>query len=124
MSTWTPEELAAVGDADELRIASVRKDGTLRPYVTIWVVRVDDELFVRSAHGPTNPWYVRAEASGTGRISAGGIERDVSFESASAAGRDAIDAAYHAKYDSYGQQYVGPVVGDEAAASTIKLSPR
>ena len=79
MTNWTNEELTRIGDAEELRIASLRGDGTLRPFVTIWVVRVDDNLYVRSAYGADNPWFRRAKASGSGRIRAGGIERDVTF---------------------------------------------
>ena len=61
-----------------------------------------------------NPWFVRARASGTGRIRAGGIERDVTFIDAPADAHSAIDAAYHAKYDQYEPQIVGSVVGDHA----------
>jgi hypothetical protein len=53
---WTSDQLSAIGDAEELQISSRRPDGTLRPYVTIWVVRAGDELYVRSAAGPDNPW--------------------------------------------------------------------
>ena len=80
--SWTEAELTKIGDAEELQISSYRRDGTARPYVTIWVVRTDNQLYVRSAYGTDNPWFVRATASGTGRIRAGGIERDVAFESA------------------------------------------
>jgi hypothetical protein len=58
--SWNASELAAVGAAEELQIASYRTDGSLRPYVTIWVVRAGDELYVRSAYGVDNPWYRRA----------------------------------------------------------------
>jgi hypothetical protein len=76
MATWTSEELDRVGNAEELGLASRRKDGTLRPYVTMWVVRAGNDVYVRSAYGPGNPWYRRAKASGSGRIRAGGVERD------------------------------------------------
>jgi hypothetical protein len=72
MSAWSPDELERIGRATELRVASRRSNGSLRPYVTIWVVGVGDELYVRSAHGPTNGWYRRAKASGAGRIHTGG----------------------------------------------------
>jgi hypothetical protein len=36
MSGWTEEELGRLGEARELQLASVRSDGTLRPYVTMW----------------------------------------------------------------------------------------
>lgn len=51
MSTWTNDELAKIGKAEELEIASVRSDGTPRKPVTIWVVRVGDDLYVSSVNG-------------------------------------------------------------------------
>lgn len=124
MTTWTNEDLNRVGEAEELQLASVRNAGTLRPYVTMWVVRVGDDLYVRSAHGPDNPWYRRAKASGAGRIRAGGVERHVTFADAAPGTHPAIDAAYHAKYDRYGPAIVGSVVGAKAAPVTIRLVPR
>lgn len=123
MTTWTADELDRIGEAGELRLASRRGDGSLRPYVTMWVVRAGDGLYVRSAYGPDNPWYRRATASGTGRIQAGGIERDVSFASADQAVRRDVDAAYHAKYDRYGPAIVGSVTGPPAHEVTIRLVP-
>lgn len=121
MTVWTPEELTRIGGAEELQISSRRSDGTLRRFVTIWVVRVGDDLYVRSAYGPDNPWFVRAQASGAGRIRAGGVERDVTFADAGADVHDAIDAAYHAKYDRHGPRIVGTVVGPEVIATTLRL---
>jgi hypothetical protein len=77
MTTWTGKELGRVGEAQELQLASERPDDTLRHYVTRWVVRVDDDLYVRSAYGANNPWFRRAKASGLRRIRAGDLERDV-----------------------------------------------
>jgi hypothetical protein len=124
MSTWTSDELSRIGDAEELQLASERSDQSLRPSVTMWVVRVDGDLYVRSAAGPDNPWYRRAIASGVGRIRAGGVERDVSFTTPASDVHAAVDAAYHAKYDQYGPQIVGTVVGPDAAAVTIGLMPQ
>ena len=50
-SGWTDDELARIGDATELELASRRPDGTLRSFTTMWVVRVGDDLYVRSAGG-------------------------------------------------------------------------
>ena len=125
MTSWTGDELATIGRAEELKLASLRGDGTLRPYVTMWVVRAGDELYVRSARGPANGWYVRALRAGTGRIRAGGLERDVVFaDPADPAVHAGIDAAYHAKYDRYGPAIVGSVVGEKASEVTIRLLPR
>lgn len=79
---------------------------------------------VRSAYGPSNPWFRRAKESGGGRIRAGGVERDVTFAEADADAHATIDEAYHAKYDRYGPRLVGTVVGPEVEAVTIKLVPR
>ncbi len=124
MSTWTSEELDRIGAAEELKLASLRRDGTLRPYVTMWVVRAGDDLYVRSAYGPNNPWFRRAKTSGAGRIRAGGLERDVAFAEADPGVHAALDAAYHAKYDRYGPGIVGSVVGPDAEAVTLRLVPR
>ncbi|MEO6089303.1 MAG: DUF2255 family protein [Umezawaea sp.] len=122
--TWTDDELDRVGRAEELELASRRPDGTLRPYVTMWVVRAGDDLYVRSAHGPDNPWFRRARATGAGRVRAGGVERDVTFGEAAPNVHDELDRAYHAKYDRYGPAIVGSVVGAKAAPVTIRLRPR
>jgi hypothetical protein len=126
-ATWTDDELRRVGAAAELQIATRRDDGSLRPYVTIWTVRADDHLYVRSAYGADNPWFRRATTSGSGRIRAGGIERDVAFTPVSeldAATQSAVDAAYRAKYDRYGPQIVGTVTGAHAAPVTLRLVPQ
>jgi hypothetical protein len=57
MSTWTSDELDRIGGAEELEIASVRRDGTLRKPVTICVVSHGDDLYVRSVNGRTSSWF-------------------------------------------------------------------
>jgi Uncharacterized protein conserved in bacteria (DUF2255) len=47
----------------------------------------------------------------------------VSFAEPTADVHAGIDAAYHAKYDRYGPEIVGTVVGPEAQAVTIRLVP-
>ena len=126
-SIWTDDELRRIGAATELQIASRRRDGSLRSYITIWTVRTGDSLYVRSAYGTGNPWFRRATASGTGRIRVAGLERDVTFTPASeldAGTQAAVDAAYHAKYDRYGPQIVGTVTGPHAAPVTLRLVPQ
>jgi hypothetical protein len=122
VTTWTPEELDRIGQAEELHLATRRRDGGLSRYVTMWVVRAGEDLYVRSAYGPGNPWYRRATAAGEGRVRADGVERDVTFESGDPAVQAAVDAAYHAKYDRYGPQIVGSVTGPQAHAVTVRLA--
>lgn len=124
MTTWTSDELNKIGTAEELQITSLRRDGTLRKPVTIWGVRVGDDLYVRCANGRTGAWFRRAQARHEGRIRAGGVEKDVTFVEETDPGiNDKIDAAYLAKYRRY-PQYVAPMVTPEVRAATIKLVPR
>ncbi|WP_079045920.1 DUF2255 family protein [Carbonactinospora thermoautotrophica] len=53
MTVWTSDELTRIGTAEESKIASLRRDGTLGRPRTIWVVRHGDDLYVRSVNGPT-----------------------------------------------------------------------
>jgi len=126
-SGWTEDELARLGEADELEISSIRPDGTDRPFVTIWAVRSGNSIYVRSAYGPDNPWFRRASRSGSGRIRSGGVDRAVTFvriDPADATTHEALDAAYHAKYDRYPAEYVSPVVGGVSYEATLRVDPR
>lgn len=48
MKTWSSKELTEVAAGDELELATVGPDGTLRRPVTVWVVRFGDDLYIRS----------------------------------------------------------------------------
>ena len=124
MTTWTSDELARIAAADELEIASARADGTLRSPRTIWVVRVGDDLYVRSMYGRGGGWFPATQARHQGHIQAGGVDRDVSFADGDPDLNDQIDAAYRDKYRRYGDRIIGGVVNPEARAATIRLVPR
>src|SRR5439155_21267067 len=124
MATWTSDELNKIGGAEELRIAPLRRDGTLRNPVTIWVVRLGDDLYVRSVNGRTAAWFRGTQVRHEGRIRAGGVEKDVTFVDADHGIEDQIDAAYRTKYRRYAANIVGHIVRPEARSATIKLLPR
>jgi hypothetical protein len=121
MTAWTSDELDRIGRATEVSVASRRADGTLSPYVIIWGVRSGNDIYIRSAHGPDNGWYRRAKARRTGRIRACGVERDVQFVEPTADVHPGVDAAYHRKYDRYGPQIVGAVVGPATFGVTLRV---
>jgi hypothetical protein len=121
---WTSDELEKIGAAEELRIASLRRDRTSRKPVIIWVVRVGDDIYVRSAYGPEVAWLRGVKVRYEGRIIAGGVEKDVTFEDADAAPNDQIDDVYRTKYRRHGAQYVNSVITPEARSTTIKIMPR
>jgi len=124
MTTWTNDELNKIGKAEELQIASLRRDGTLLKMVTIWVVRVGDNLYVRSVNGRSSAWFRGTQVLHEGHIRAGGIDSDVIFvEESDPDINDKIDAAYLDKYQRY-PQYVAPMVTAEVRSTTLKLVPR
>lgn len=124
MTTWTRDELARIGTAEELKIASLRSDGTSRNPVTIWVVRLGEDLYVRSVNGRTSAWYRGTQVCHEGHIQAGGVDKDVTFVNADAGLNDQIDVAYRTKYRRYAASIIGSIVSPEARSATIKLIPR
>jgi hypothetical protein len=122
MTTWTPDELTAIADADELQIAPRRDDGQLSKPVTIWVVRDGGNLYVRSYRGAGAAWFRGTQVRHEGHVQAGGVDKDVTFAAETDPGvNDQIDAAYRAKY---GGPYVDAMVTTEVRATTLKLVPR
>jgi hypothetical protein len=124
MTGWTSDELTRIGTSQELQIASARPDGTLRKPRTIWVVRVDDDLYVRSMYGRSGGWFPGTQVRHQGHIQAGGVDKDVTFADADPDLNDQIDTAYRDKYRRYGERIIGGVVNPEARAATIRLVPR
>lgn len=123
LTAWTNDELTKIEAADELEIAPLRQDGTQRKPVTIWVVRLGDDLYVRAVNGRTGVWFRGAQARHEAHIDAGGVEKDVRLVETDEK-HDEIDAAYRAKYRRYAKSIVDTVVTPRARAATLKLAPR
>ena len=124
MTMWTSDELNKIGTAEELEIASLRRDGTLRNPVTIWVVRHGDDLYVRSVNGRTAAWFRGTQVRHEGHIQAGGVDKDVTFVDADPDLNDQIDTAYRTKYRRYAASIIRSIVSPQARSATIKLVPR
>jgi hypothetical protein len=124
VTTWTSDELTRIGTAEELRLASRRRDGTLRTPVTIWVVRLGDDLYVRSVNGPSAAWFRGATVRHEGHIRAGGVDKDVVFADADDDIDDQIDGAYASKYRRYAPSIIRHITSPEARTTTLKLVPR
>ncbi len=123
MTVWTSDELTKIGAAEELEIASLQRDGTLRTPVTIWVVRHGDDLYVRSVNGRTAAWFRGAQARHEAHIHAGGVDKDILLVETDDMS-DQIDAAYRSKYRRYAKSIVDSIVSPQARSATIKLAPR
>ena len=127
MTAWTSDELNTIGATDELEIAPRRSDGTLRKPVTVWAVRLGDDLYVRAVNGRTAVWFRAALERHEGHISAGGVEKDVTFvdvDDTDPALSDQLDAAYRSKYRRYAKNIVDSIITPQARAATIKIVPR
>jgi hypothetical protein len=123
---WSPEELERIDSADELRIAVERTDGTLPPWVPIWAVCSDGQVYVRTWYRRETGWFGRALKSGRARIRVPGLEVGVVVEDVGEGTdqvRVGVDAAYRAKYDHYGPGSVDQMVAAAAAATTLRLEP-
>jgi hypothetical protein len=124
MTSWTDDELNKIDAAEELEIAALRPDGSSREPVTIWVVRVERGIYVRSAYGTSAAWYRATKVCREGLIEVADLKEDVTFDKVDPAVSDEIDAAYRNKYRRHGAQYVNSVTTAEARSTTIKLVPR
>ena len=122
--SWSGEQLNRINRSSELQIASRRRDGTLRTWVPIWVVCVDDAVYVRTWYRRATGWFGAVLGYPHARIRVPGLETDVlitDLGNGSPGLRSSVDAAYHAKYGPLGHQ---SMVTDDAAATTLRLDPR
>lgn len=125
-ASWTPEQLDQIGRSLELEIASRRADGTLRRWTPIWAVAADGQVYVRTWHRRTTGWFGDVVDSHRARIRVPGLEAGVSVEDVGEGPADLrarVDQAYRDKYGRYGDGSVGQMVGDAAAAATLRLIP-
>jgi hypothetical protein len=125
-SSWTPHDLQRVNASDELVIAVRRADGTLRSGVPIWVVCVDQHVYVRTWYRRPNGWFGHALRSRRAHIQVSDLRADVTIADLGEGTtelRGAIDNAYRTKYASNGSSTIVQMVSDTAAATTLRLEP-
>jgi len=118
---WTKQELDVIGTTEEIEIAPRNRDGSLRDYATTWVVRVNDELLVRSARGDEGGWFRHAVKSGLGRVLVRGFAYNITFEKPRGVESREVDRAYRAKYSK--SSLISFLVSAEAAAATLRIDP-
>jgi hypothetical protein len=123
---WTDDEVGPLTSEDEIRVASARRDGSLRKPVTMWMVVHRGHVYVRAVKGVDGLWYRHVRATDHAHVTAAGVAADVVVEDASedSALASRLDAAYREKYRRYAAGTVGSVVTPAAKASTLRLTPR
>lgn len=123
---WTDDQIDRLTGEDEIHVASIRRDGSARPPVTMWMVTDGGSVYVRAVKGVDGPWYRHVRATDRAHVTAGGVGADVDVEDASGdpalAGR--LDNAYRDKYRRYSGSVVGSVLTPASQAATLRLTPR
>jgi hypothetical protein len=122
MSSWSEGELRKIAETDDLHISPFREDGVTYGTPTwMWSVVVDGNLYVRAYNGTNSSWYQAATEQKAGRIVAGGLTKEVAFETVEGQIDDRIDDAYRAKYHS--SQYLKPMISTRARSATVRIVP-
>jgi hypothetical protein len=122
-ASWSVEQLDRISQSRELQIASRRTDGTLRASVPIWVVTLDDSVYVRTWYRRTTGWFGQVIGIPEAHIRVPGFEADVIVVDVGAGApelRASLDASYRKKYGPSGYQ---SMVTDDAAAATLRFDP-
>jgi hypothetical protein len=122
MTEWNPAEVDQLARTKEIQITSPLADGTPREPVTIWVVGVGDDLYIRSVRGAAGAWFQGAERGHSGQVEGGGVDRAVGFAVADHDLDDEIDGAYREKY-SDSPSAVESITSPAARATTLRLLP-
>jgi hypothetical protein len=123
MSSWSKDELRKIAESDDLHISPFREDGVTYGTPTwIWSVVVDGNLYVRAYNGTHSSWYQAATKQKAGRIAAGGLTKEVAFETIEGRINERINDAYRAKYQS--SPYLKPMISGRARSATVRIVPR
>lgn len=121
--TWSKDELQRIAETDDLHVSPFREDGkTYGTPTWIWSVVLDGGLYVRSYNGQSGRWYQAAIQQKSGRITATGMTKQVTFEPVTGCINDRIDDGYRSKYAA--SPYLEPMVSARARAATVKVIPR
>jgi hypothetical protein len=118
--------LKRISEARELEIARQRFDGRARRWLPIWVVCVDDQVYVRTWYRRSNGWFGQVTNAGAARIRVPGLELDVAVTDLGDRDRDAraaVDQAYRTKYGTPGDVTVAGMTTNASAATTLLLAP-
>jgi hypothetical protein len=116
------KSLDALRNVEEIRIATTPPSEKKKHRATIWVVVLDDDVFVRSFTGAKGKWYRNVLAN---------PEADVEFEGKAIhvraipvkdrATTEAVSRAYLEKYRD--SPYAKDMVRDEVLPTTLRLEP-
>jgi hypothetical protein len=118
-ATFDADVLDTLRSHQEIGIRTSRN--RQRP-VTIWIVVVDDAVYVRSVRGPQGKWYLAARADGEATLVIDRRELPVRVTPATdPASVAAVSQAILSKYAT--STYARVMVSDEIVPTTLRLEP-
>ena len=122
--SFDPDILRLLDDIQEVRIET-RRDGDSPEHRTIiWVVVVEDEVFVRSVRGAKGRWYREISSNPEGALH---VEEDRipvrAVPATDEATVDAVSAAFRSKYQQSSPASTEAMVRPETLPTTLKLAP-
>ena len=88
---------------------------------------VDVNLYARAYNGRDSSWYQTTTKQKAGRIAAGGLTKEVAFETVEGQIDNRIDDAYRAKYQS--SPYLKLMISNRARSArarsaAVRIAPR
>lgn len=112
-----------LADIEEIDIESGASDEQPAVRRTIWVVVVDDDVYIRSVHGERGQWYQAVRAQPEGYVHAGGLTLPVRAIHVTAADTiQRVTAAYLSKYAD--SEWAPPMALPHTLGTTLRLVPR
>jgi hypothetical protein len=119
-ATFDAEVLDMLRDRQEV---GIRTSSNPRRPVTIWIVVVEDTVFVRSVQGPRGKWYLAAKADGQATLVLDG--RDVPVRVTPVADPAELEAVSQAVLSKYAaSSYARVMASGDTVPTTLRLDPR
>jgi hypothetical protein len=121
---FSPDVLEALRTTHEVQIEPRSPDAQSQQPVTIWVVVVDDDVYVRSYKGPQGRWYQSLLAHPEGVLHAGG--RAIPFRAIRVSDPQTVarvSESYRHKYEQLWPKETAEMLRDEVLPTTLRLEP-
>jgi hypothetical protein len=120
---FAPDILKLLNEDDEVQIEPRSPTGPGSP-VTIWIVVVDNDVYVRSYRGPRGRWYQALLAHPEGVLHAG--EREIPFRAVHVEDPQTIarvSEAYQRKYERKWPTETAEMLLGDVLPTTLRLEP-
>jgi hypothetical protein len=124
MTTWTRDELNKIAAAQELELAPIRRNGTARNPVVIWIVRLGDDLYVRCVTGAAPPGSAAPRCATKVECGPAAWRKTSFLWTPTPTSTTRLTPRTAPSIGRHGATYVNTMVSPEARSATIKPAPR